>query len=159
MHVHSGHTITATIVAVACAVAACGSDSDPVVNGSRAIGEASSTSSVATDLLPDGTPGNDSLVNINQIMRDKLVSGAFPDVVIADWFNYASASADWFNKDDIHLSPTGATGVADYISRKVAFTAALPCPMPREPGVPAEVPCPDPDASGPLIDVVGLYTT
>jgi hypothetical protein len=110
-------------------------------------------------LLPDGTPGNESLVNINQIMRDKLASGAFPDVVIADWFNYASAQADWFNKDDIHLSPTGATGVADYISRKVAFTASLPCPTPREPGVPAEVPCPDPDASGPLADVVAVYST
>jgi hypothetical protein len=110
-------------------------------------------------LLPDGTPGNESLVNINQIMRDKIASGAFPDVVIADWFTYASPLADWFNKDDIHLSPTGATGVADYISRKVAFTASLPCPMPREPGVPAEVPCPDPDASGPLTDVVALYAT
>jgi hypothetical protein len=108
-------------------------------------------------LLPDGTPGNESLVNINQIMRDKLATGAFPDVVIADWFNYASAKGDWFNKDDIHLSPTGATGVADYISREVAFTASLPCPMPREVGVPAEVPCPDPDASGPLADVVALY--
>jgi hypothetical protein len=108
-------------------------------------------------LLPNGTPGNESLVNINQIMRDKVAGGAFPDVVIADWFNYASASADWFNKDDIHLSPTGATGVADYISRKVAFLGSLPCPMPREPGGPAEVPCPDPDASGPVPDVVALY--
>ena len=110
-------------------------------------------------LLPDGTPGNDSLVNINQIMRDKLATGAFPDVLIADWFHYASALADWFNKDDIHLSPTGATGVADYISREVAFAASLPCPMPREPGVPVETPCPNPDASGPLADVVALYST
>jgi hypothetical protein len=110
-------------------------------------------------LLPDGTPGNESLVNINQIMRDKLASGAFPDVVIADWFSYASAAAGWWNKDDIHLSPTGATGVADYISRKVASTASLPCPMPREPDVLAEVPCPDPDASGPVADVVALYST
>ena len=79
--------------------------------------------------------------------------------MIADWFNYASAAVGWWNKDDIHLCPTGATGVADYISRKVAFTASLPCPMPREPGVPAEVPCPDPDGSGPLADVVALYST
>jgi hypothetical protein len=108
-------------------------------------------------LLPDGTPGNGSLVNINQIMRDKMATGAFPDVVIADWFNYASGQGGWFNKDDIHLSPTGATGVADYISRKVAFAASLPCPMPREPGVAAEAPCPDPDATGPLTDVGALY--
>jgi hypothetical protein len=110
-------------------------------------------------LLPDGTPGNESLVNINQIMRDLVASGAYPDVVIADWFHYATAQVDWFNKDDIHLSPTGATGVADYISRKVAFTASLPCPMPREPGLAAEVPCPDPDVSGPVPDVAALYAT
>ena len=110
------------------------------------------------DLLPDGTPGNESLVNINQIMRDKLAGGAFPDVVIADWFNYPSAQGDWFNRDDIHLSPIGATSVADYISRKVAFTASLPCPMPREPGLPAQVPCPDPDASGRLADLAALYS-
>ena len=108
-------------------------------------------------LLPDGTPGNDSLVNINQIMRDKLATGAFPDVMIADWFNYASLAEGYWTRDDIHLSPTGAYGVADYISRKVAFTASLPCPWPREPGAPVEVPCPDPDASGPVIDVVTLY--
>ena len=29
-------------------------------------------------LLPDGTPGNESLVNINQIMRDMVASGAYP---------------------------------------------------------------------------------
>ncbi len=56
-------------------------------------------------LLPNGLPGSESLVNINQIMRDELASGAFPGVVIADWFNYASASPTWFNRDDIHLSP------------------------------------------------------
>ena len=111
-------------------------------------------------LLPDGTPGNESLVNVNQIMRDKVATGAFPDVVIADWFNYASAAAaGWWNGDDIHLSPTGATGVADYISRKVAFTASLPCPMPRELGGAPEAPCPDPDATGPVLDVAALYAT
>jgi hypothetical protein len=29
--------------------------------------------------------------------------------------------------------------------------------MPREPGVAAEMPCPDPDASGPVADVLALY--
>jgi hypothetical protein len=109
-------------------------------------------------LLPDGTPGNESLVNINQIMRDKLASGAFPDVVIADWFTYTLATEGWYAGDDIHLTPTGAYGVADYISRKVAFTAALPCPTPREPGAAVEAPCPDPDASGPVADVEVLYS-
>lgn len=109
-------------------------------------------------LLPNGRPGNDSLVVINQIMRDKVASGAFPDVVIADWFHYASAASGWWNGDGIHLSPTGAMGVADYISRKVAFAASLPCPMPCEPGGAIETPCSDPDAVGPVADVEALYS-
>jgi hypothetical protein len=108
--------------------------------------------------LPDGTPGNESLVNINQIMRDKIATGAFADVVIADWFRYSSLAEGWYANDDIHLTPTGAYGVADYISRKVAFIASLPCPMPREVGGSVEAPCPDPDVSGPVADVVALYS-
>jgi hypothetical protein len=108
--------------------------------------------------LPDERSANESLVNMNQIMRDKVASGAFPDVVIADWFHYASITQGWYSGDDIHLSRTGGFGVADYISRKVAFLGGQPCPVPREPGLPAEAPCPDPDVSGPVRDVVALYT-
>lgn len=107
--------------------------------------------------LPDGTPANQSLVNMNQILRDKVASGAYPDVLIADWNAYSHLTEGWYNDDDVHLSPTGAHGVADYISRKVAFAVNLPCPMPREPGVPNELPCPDPDVTGPVPDVVALY--
>jgi hypothetical protein len=31
--------------------------------------------------------------------------------------------------------------------------------MPREPGLPAESPCPDPDLTGPVPDVVQLYAS
>ena len=101
-------------------------------------------------VLPDGTPANQSLVNMNQIMRDLVASGEYPDVLIADWFHYATSAVGWYAEDDVHLSRTGAYGVADFIARKVAFAAGLPCPMPREPAGPLETPCPDPDVSGPL---------
>jgi hypothetical protein len=110
-------------------------------------------------VLPDGTPANQSLVNMNQIMRDLVATGSYPDVLIADWYTYATTTEGWYNDDDVHLSRTGAFGVADFISRKVAFAGGLPCPMPREPGGPIETPCPDPDLSGPVADVVALYAT
>jgi hypothetical protein len=108
-------------------------------------------------LLPDDTPANESLVNMNRIMVDKVASGAYPDVVIAGWYQYSSAAEGWYSDDDIHLSRTGAYGVADYIARKVASIAGQPCPSPREPGGPVEAPCPDPDLAGPVPDVVALY--
>ncbi len=107
--------------------------------------------------LPDERQANESLVNMNQIMREKVASGAFPDVVIADWFAYSAPTQGWYSDDDIHLSRTGAFGVADYISRKIAFLGGQPCPAPREPGQAPEAPCPDPDVAGPVPDVVALY--
>ena len=107
--------------------------------------------------LPNERRANDSLINMNAIMFEKVASGAFPDVVVADWFRYAAVTQGWYTRDDIHLSQTGAFGVADYISRKVAFVIGQPCPMPREPGQPVETPCPDPDTVGPVPDVVALY--
>jgi hypothetical protein len=109
--------------------------------------------------LPDERSANESLVNMNQIMRDQVATGAFPDVVIADWFHYSSVTEGWYSEDDIHLSQTGAFAVADYIARKIASIAGAPCPMPREPGQPPEAPCPDPDATGPVRDVVALYSS
>jgi hypothetical protein len=108
-------------------------------------------------LLPDDTPANESLVNMNRIMVDKVASGAYPDVVIAGWYQYSSATEGWYSRDDIHLSRTGAYGVADYIARKVAWIAGQPCPAPREPGGAVEAPCPDPDVVGPVPDVVALH--
>jgi hypothetical protein len=108
--------------------------------------------------LPDERSANESLVNMNQIMRDQVATGSFPDVVIADWFHYSSVAQGWYSEDDIHLSQTGAFAVADYIARKIAFVAGAACAMPREPGQPPETPCPDPDATGPVRDVVALYS-
>ena len=108
-------------------------------------------------VLPDDRKASESLINMNRIMFERVASGGYPDVLIADWFRYAAATQGWFEGDDIHLTRTGAFGVADYISRKVAFAAGQPCPVPREVNGAVESPCPDPDVSGPVPDVVSLY--
>lgn len=108
-------------------------------------------------LLPDDRPANDSLVNMNLIMGDRVATGEYPDVVVADWRTYTAATQGWYSRDDIHLSRTGAYAVADYISRKVAAIGGAACPAPREVGGDVETPCPDPDVTGPVPDVVALY--
>src|SRR5690606_2045903 len=105
----------------------------------------------------DDRRADESFVNMNAILREKMTSGAFGDVVVADWFKYTLATEEWRSRDGIHLSRTGAFGVADYISRMIASLVGAGCPAPREPGQPAEVPCPNPDLSGPVRDVVALY--
>ena len=58
-------------------------------------------------LLPNGLPGSESLVNINQIMRDELAGGAFPGVVIADWFKLRLGLADLVQPGRHPLQPDG----------------------------------------------------
>ena len=59
--------------------------------------------------------------------------------------------------DGIHLTFTGAHGVADYISRTIANLEGRPCPQPWVAGGPIDAPCPVPDDHGPPADVVSLY--
>ena len=64
---------------------------------------------------------------------------------------------DWFSDDGIHLRTAGAYAAGDYISRKMAFLDAQPCPVPSYAGVEPIDPCPDPDEHGPVIDLASLY--
>jgi len=107
--------------------------------------------------MPDGSTANEAFVKNNQTLRDKVASGANPDVVIADWYGYTSATPTWLSSDGIHLTFTGAYGVADYISRTIASLEGRPCPQPWVEGGPIEAPCSDPDQHGPPADVVSLY--
>jgi hypothetical protein len=106
---------------------------------------------------PDGTRANEAFVRNNATLRQKVSSGAFPDVVLADWDAYSEPRPDWFNEDGIHLNIPGAYSLADYISRKVAAIEGRPCPAPREPGGQIEQPCPDPDGGPPVADARALY--
>lgn len=93
----------------------------------------------------------------NQIVRDLLATGQYPDVVLADWGAYTAGRPDWFVGDGVHFRVIGAWAAADYLTRKLAFLDSRVCPMPTAPGVPASDPCPDPDVTGPVADLAALY--
>ncbi len=93
----------------------------------------------------------------NDTLRDMLASGRYPELAIADWASYAHDRPQWFSSDGIHMSRRGAYAAADYISRKMAFLEGRACPNPSTPGGAVADPCPDPDATGPINDIDGLY--
>ena len=93
----------------------------------------------------------------NAVIRDQLATGNYPDVVIADWDGYTSNRPQWFVADGVHFRPIGAWAAADYLSRKMAFLEQRPCPAPTSPGAAPQVPCPDPDLTGPIADIAALY--
>lgn len=97
--------------------------------------------------------------NNNETLRQLVASGEFPDVFIADWNTYAVDRSDWFARDGIHLSRTGAFAGADYVSRKIAALNGLACPAPNTIGGVIDEPCPDPDVASPTVDIPALYPT
>jgi hypothetical protein len=118
---------------------------------------------------PDGSTANEAFVKNNQTLRDKVASGNFPDVVLADWFGYTAAARQspsvtprgttqqWLTDDGIHLTDEGAYAVADYISRTIAHIEGRPCPAPWEPDGTIDDPCPSPDGHSPVVDVWAIY--
>jgi hypothetical protein len=93
----------------------------------------------------------------NAALAELAGSEAYPDVVIADWATYARDRPEWFANDGIHLRRAGPFAAGDYISRKMAFLDGRPCPQPISPGTAPPNPCPDPDVTGPVIDVDAVY--
>ena len=86
-------------------------------------------------------------------------SGQYPELNVADWAAYAHDRPEWFSSDGIHMRRLGAYAAADYISRKMAFLERRACPTPPGPGQAVQDPCPDPDVTGPVNDIAGLYPT
>ena len=107
--------------------------------------------------LLTGEQANESFVKNNQTLRDKVASGAFPDVSLAQWYPHTPADTGWFSRDGIHLTLDGALGVADYIARWIAHTEGLPCAKPTVPGGAIEPVCSNPDTQPPIDDVTALY--
>jgi hypothetical protein len=103
-----------------------------------------------------GTDNNPSYVANNATLLQKVASGAYPDVVIADWRDYTAPVRSWFVSDGIHYQPTGALGAADYISRWISNLFSEPCPQPMIVGGPIANPCTPPDGNPPP-DVHALY--
>lgn len=119
---------------------------------------------------PDGATANEAFVKNNVTLRQNVASGRYPDVVIADWFEYTKSpdvESEWLSKDGIHLTQNGAFAVADYISRTIAHLEGKPCPMPwttenrtsENPSADGltDTPCPAPDQHAPVADIRSLY--
>ena len=106
---------------------------------------------------PDGATANEAFVKNNETLRVKVAGGAYPDVMLADWYGYTTPPGDWLALDGIHITEPGAFGLADYLSRIVAFLDGRPCPMPLELGAPAASPCPHPDTHPRPVDIGSLY--
>ena len=103
-----------------------------------------------------GTDNNGSYIANNATLLQKVASGAYPDVFIADWRDYTAPVRSWFVADGIHYQPTGALGSADYISRWITYLFDEPCPKPMIVGGAIYNPCTPPDGRPPP-DVRALY--
>ena len=107
--------------------------------------------------MPGGVSANEAFVKNNQTLRDKVASGANPDVVLADWYGYTSATPT--------LAQSGRDPPHDHwrVRRRRLHLAhdrqleGRPCPQPWVDGGTVDVPCPNPDQHGPPADVVSLY--
>ncbi|MGA1439388.1 MAG: peptidoglycan-binding protein [Ilumatobacteraceae bacterium] len=110
------------------------------------------------DYVAPGSIGNHEAFAINNRTLDALLAtGGYPDVVLADWGGYSAGRVSWFATDGVHHRTVGAWAAADYLSRKMAFLDGRRCPFPTTPtGIPDD-PCPDPDVTGPVADIVALY--
>lgn len=106
---------------------------------------------------PDDSGFDEVFRNNNETLRQLVASGEYPELVIADWATYAHDEPGWFAGDGIHVRGEGPWAAADYISRKIAFLDARPCPLPLAAGDAVPNPCPDPDATGPVVDIGSLY--
>ena len=108
------------------------------------------------------SPGNAGFAAVfernNATLVQLVESGAYPDVVIADWATYARTPPDgWFAPDGIHLRTPGTYAAGDYISRKLAHLDGRACPAPLRSGEVPPDPCPDPDDTGAIVDLESVY--
>lgn len=139
------------------------SDFDQVVDAARSRGFSQiiwlSYRETSRYILP-GVDYTSDYVSMNQIMRDKIASGAYSDVVIADLWMYTTTVPEWFVRDGVHYKLAGAFGVADFLSRTIAALDGARCPQPWTSGSSAETPCPRPEsvvAARGQADLFGLY--
>jgi hypothetical protein len=93
----------------------------------------------------------------NATLRRLVASGAYPDVVLADWGRHSADRHEWFTADGVHHRPLGAWAIADYLSRKLAHLDGRACPAPEVPSSAPADPCPDPDAGPPVAAISSLY--
>jgi hypothetical protein len=85
----------------------------------------------------------------NRVLRAAVASGAYPELVLADWHTYTINRSWWLTADGVHLTWTGAQAAARYVSWTLAAFERRPCPVgiggPSTPGGW----CASPDVIGP----------
>lgn len=58
---------------------------------------------------------------MNQILRETAASGRWPELRILDYDAATRPFRHWFASDGVHLTPTGAVGVARWLSSQVLY--------------------------------------
>lgn len=98
---------------------------------------------------PGGASNQATFAANNRHLVSVLMSGRYPELVLADWNSYSRWRPSWLTSDGVHLTTQGAPEAATYLSRKLAFLERRPCPPelggPTTPGGW----CADPDVTGP----------
>lgn len=64
----------------------------------------------------------------NRTIVAAMASGAYPELIVADWNTYTAGSTGWLTADGVHLTVAGARAAAEYTSRKLAALERRPCP-------------------------------
>ena len=65
-------------------------------------------------------------------MNDMIVAAArkYPEITVVDWDGLSKTNADWFQPDGIHLTPSGAEGMATMIGDALVQLGIAPKPQP-----------------------------
>jgi len=98
---------------------------------------------------PSAASNASSFALNNVILRAAVASGAYPELVLADWHQYTFTRPDWLTYDGVHFTQSGARAAAEYTSRVLAALERRPCPAGLGGATTAGGWCADPDVTGP----------
>jgi hypothetical protein len=98
---------------------------------------------------PAATSNAASFLLNNRVLRAAAASGAYPELVLADWHSYTISRRDWLTADGVHFTQSGARAAAEYTSRVLAALERRPCPVGLGGATTAGGWCADPDVTGP----------
>jgi hypothetical protein len=98
---------------------------------------------------PSSVSNAATFVANNAVLRSAVASGAYPELMLADWSRYSAARPDWFISDGVHFTTTGARAAAEYVSRVLAASERRPCPAAIGGATTPGGWCADPDTTGP----------
>lgn len=77
---------------------------------------------------PGGATQSSTFASHNRALRAAVASGAYPELILADWNAYTATRRWWLTSDGVHLTGSGAEAAAQYTSRTLAALERRPCP-------------------------------